>query len=217
MTLKLKGYDMKIKLNANEKHVVNVLLFLISLYGLIITLINYLITATNVTALASIGFIVFSLIVLYLGRDVVFGVILVKVVPATKAKRGITDGHWNIQISYKDEDKLNTRNGSLKFANSMVGVKIHGSQLIDSETKNIEKGKWFADDAELISFSDKQVLVYLYKIPKDKDSTQFEKAGIVVAFKNSGDAGFKGIFKDISFVDNKIQREGEVILFKTDQ
>jgi len=212
---------MKNKLNVNERHIVNVLLFLASAYGLVIIFINSLLSNPQTQTQVSIGFIILSGIVLFFGQDYMFGSFLMKIVPATKAKRGIADGQWNIRISYKEKtqggkNKEIIRNGSLRFSNSMVGVKIYGSELIDNETKSIEKECWLADDAELIVLDDKEILVYLYKIPKNKSESNFEKAGIVVAVNEAGDGSFKGMFKDISLVGDKTQREGEVILFRAD-
>lgn len=205
---------MKKALNENEKHVIRVLIFLSSFYGLIILIINLLVADSIFKIIISILCIILSGVFLFVKKEIIFGSILTKVIPATKAKRNITDNHWNITLTYDNNDKEITRIGSIEFSNSMVGVKIYGSKLIDHDTKEIKQGTWFADDAELITLYDKKVLIYLYKIPKTADIGRLDKVGIVVAIQNDGDNVFKGTFKDILVHDNNVQREGEILLFE---
>lgn len=202
---------MKKRLNTNEKHVVSVLLFLSSLYGLIILFINIVITDQSLKTSISIGFIIITGIVLFFGQEAVFGTILTKMIPATKAERDFTNKHWIVRLSYEENTSKKIRNGSLEFYNSMIGVKIRGSQLFDNETGNIIQELWFAENVELINLGDKKVLLYLYKIPMEIKNDLLEKVGIVVAIQDD-DAVFKGTFKDISVHDGKIQREGEISL-----
>ena len=151
---------MKKKLNTNEKHIVHVLLFLSSLYGLIILLINIIITDQALKTSISFGFMVVTGIILFFGQEAVFGTILTKMIPATRPEGDFTDRHWIVRLSYEEDTSKKIRNGSLEFYNSMTGVKIRGSQLFDNETGNIIQELWFAENVELINLDGKKVLLY---------------------------------------------------------
>ncbi len=209
---------MPIKLNPSETYAVKILIQLTTLYSLIITAIVGLSTNHVYGIIASVVFVISMAIISFLGQDKIFGHILLNIMPSTKKIKGISDGTWQIVITFKDGengDIETKRSGSLQFTNSFIGMKVKGGKLVDHETEEIERTGWFSEEAEILEYKGKKILKYIYKIYGKTDRDSIEKVGVVVATKDEEEDKFSGIFHDISLADNQILRSGTVVLYPT--
>lgn len=212
------------KLNDNEKHSANMIIWIASIEGFIMGLINIFSKDEYKTEI-SIGVFIAILGLLFLFKESLFSW-LVKHVSPSKNKRKIYAGKWLLDISFKDDrDKKQGRSGTCNIEHSILGVKIYGDKLIDKKDRSItRKDLWISDSAEIIQQNNNEILVYLYKIPSDAthnnnyDEMSFNKVGIVVAYKKGEDDDnimYSGTFRDIPLDDNQEIREGSVILTPT--
>lgn len=206
------------KLNESEKHVIKVVVFLVALYGFLITLINYLVTDTETKLISSIAFIIISSACLVVGQEAIFGKLLLSIIPSTRRENSLKRGAWHLVIKFQDDKggQEQTRGGILNFEPSLIGMKVKGGTLINHETDEIERQGWFSDDAEIIEYEDKEIIKYIYKIYGKKEKEKVEKVGIVIASRgvDDNDKPFSGIFRDISLAQNQVSREGTVSLYR---
>ncbi|NSY33710.1 hypothetical protein DS891_08930 [Pseudoalteromonas sp. JC28] len=206
---------MKTGLNSAENKLVNIVIWLISLYGVAISFFSYFVSKAEYRVGLSLVFLFVSFLILYLGKERIFGDLLLKVVGNKQFDDSLKGGVWHLQISFDDQ----TRTGNLKFKKSLIGMKVIGESLVDSKTGKVERLGWYAEDAEIIRYNDKEILKYIYKVSGKDNQEKIEKVGIVLASREHGTTNepFKGIFKDISLKESQISREGTVMLRRTSE
>jgi len=211
------------KLNENEKYSANMIIWIASIEGFLMGLINIFSSDVNRTGL-SIGIFIAMITLLLVFKEQLFSFLIKKISPS-RNKRRIFAGKWLLDISFKDDnDKKQGRSGTCNIEHSILGVKIYGDKLIDKKDKSVtRKDLWVSDSAEIIKQNNKEILVYLYKIPSDSthnsdyDEMNFDKVGLVVAYKQgeNDDVMYSGTFRDIPLHDDQKIREGSVILTPT--
>jgi hypothetical protein len=204
---------MSIKLNEAENRLISIVVWLVTFYGVIIATFNYFVSDPNYRALLSGAFLLISILLLFKGKEAIFGNLLLKIVSNKQFDTSLKGGVWHLQINFEDQ----TRTGTLRFKKSLIGMKVIGDRLFNNKTNEIERQGWYAEDAEIIKYHDKEILKYIYKISGKKNEDTIEKVGIVIASRELGtdDKPFDGIFKDISLEKNQVSREGSVTLYRT--
>jgi hypothetical protein len=209
-------------LNQNEKHIVKIIIAFVALVGILFSLVDFF-ASGNYALYWKIAVLVFSLLIIWFGKELVFHK-MISLIPSMDPGRSITNGSWNLKITFKDEgsDDLKERTGTVSFLNSLVGVKVRGKKLLNLATNKTTMNGWYSDNAEIVKYDNHEVLYYLYKIPVEKGKVgklgeKYEKIGFVCATKINSDDVFKGVFRDIQVGSGlgKI-REGHIYLHRED-
>ncbi|WP_332859508.1 hypothetical protein [Janthinobacterium svalbardensis] len=205
-------------LTSDEKYIAKVMVFFVTAISFILASLDFLALGTY-APYAKIAVGLFACIVLWFGKEKIMQVI-VKIVPATAASRSITDGVWSLRICFKEGNKNQERTGTVTFKNSLIGVKVRGQNLLNPATSKTTMNGWQADNAEIITYDNHQVLYYMYKIPSSKtdgrkSEDQYEKIGFVCAIRDADKDVFQGHFNDIQIGKSAGKsRKGTITLYR---
>lgn len=187
--------------------------FIISAYGYIMYFINSFEDKWVRLVIVSV-FIIFTMLVVFFGRERIFNTILrITWIPNSKNRKIL--GQWDIYIFFNKNEHFD-RAGTLNFEDSYAGLSIKGNNLTDNKG-NVTVERWFAQEAEIYHYADdKIILVYQYWLQDDANKDKYSKLGIVTAISDDGGNCFKGTFKDIILENGEIAREGKVTINKCD-
>ncbi|MDD2272622.1 MAG: hypothetical protein PHP95_13395 [Desulfuromonadaceae bacterium] len=193
---------MKKLTSVREKHIAKIIIFFVGVTGICSQLSNALLPTPYAPILTAVA-VLLAMAITWFGKEFLFQKILLKV-PAVNPKYKLSVGTWNIHITFDDGGgkALEERSGSVTMTSSLLGVKIFGGKLLNVKNNRTTMNGWYAENAELVTYDNHDILYYLYKIPIDNttngdDEMKFEKIGFVCASRVKGTDLFEGYFRDI--------------------
>ena len=208
--------------NDNEKYIANIVVWLASIEGVLVSIASILSTDKYKIYVLSTVFIILTLI-LFLFKEKIITTLISFFKPSSK-KRKINSGKWLLKISFNDDTA--DIQGTCNIEHSLSGVKIYGGKLLDENSDITRKDNWLSENVEILNQNDNDILIYLYKNPTDDivnnqnyDDMVFDKLGLVGAHRDKGANGilYKGTFRDFPLQDDQQPREGEVVLSPIDE
>jgi|JI6StandDraft_1071083.scaffolds.fasta_scaffold381283_1 hypothetical protein len=168
----------------------------------------------------SLGVAAASVLVLWFGKERIFRGLIQS--PALRPEYDFRRGMWNVVIEFDDEDGKGsqTRTGTLEVCHQVYGIDIRGNTLMNPGTNQTTMNGWYAENIDIISYDQHQLLAYLYKVPvadalgTDGTDERFEKVGFVYAIRKNDTPVFAGEFRDITVCsDISRSRVGKIRIF----
>ena len=173
----------------------------------------------TVQGLAIVGCLVVSAALLYFGKEPLVRRLTLSNRFAPKDESAVW-GDWSIQIVYRASvqgDREMRRYGRLVLESTPTGLSIQGGKLFDEGTKQLVVERWVSEFADIITYADRILLVYAYKIQRAADgSREFDKVGYVIAERDKDEDVFRGRFFDLALLDPAVEsrRDGIVTLWR---
>ncbi|MDE0005743.1 MAG: hypothetical protein OXQ29_23895 [Rhodospirillaceae bacterium] len=206
---------MNTRLNASENHALRVLLLLIAAHALIYNLIRELMAIwtphTHWPLVTAVAVGVGALLGAHWKKEYVFGRLLSRAVTAMRADDSSREGRWHLEIQHEENGEVKTRSSGFKLRLAFLALKVEGEPIYDKVTREVERERWFSDDAEFIEDRGRRILKYFYRVLNRHNQKNIDKLGIVVATESENGL-YRGFFQDISLAKNEVLRKGTVVL-----
>ena len=204
----------KREISESETRVRNKIKQVISIYGIAITAIytlnSLLKIAPQTKVIVSIGIFIAVLVLTVVVLFLVHGKYLDKIVMyVNHHKKHECVGLWELTITHEVNGKTKYLNTHFELEETLVGYRIHGSEIRDVETNVIEVKQWFADNVELRNYENKKIFIYTYSTYKE-DFNDPTKLGLVTATCTNRNYRYEGHFRDVAVDTGLETRIGKV-------